>query len=147
MPLSHVDDQGRARMVDISGKKPLARTAIASGFIAMKPETVVHIRENTIAKGDVLSVAKVAGIFAAKNTGGLIPLCHSLKLDHLDIQFEIEITGVRAISKAVCVEKTGVEMEALTAVAVALLTIYDMCKAVDKAMRIGDIFLVEKKKE
>jgi cyclic pyranopterin phosphate synthase len=144
--LSHVDEQGRAQMVDVSGKTPQRRTAKASGTIALAPATRDLIRRNQLQKGDVLAVAQIAGIQAAKQAGTLIPLCHPLVLDHIAVTLTLTEQGVSATSEVSCVGRTGVEMEALTAVTVALLTVYDMCKAVDKRMRIGDIFLVEKVK-
>lgn len=143
---SHVDSQGRAKMVDVSGKTPQHRTARAVGTIALSPTTRALIRENQIAKGDVLTVAQIAGIQAAKRTGELIPLCHPLVLDKVNVQLQLTDRGVTAASEVVCVGRTGVEMEALTAVSVALLAVYDMCKAVDSEMRIEQISLVEKVK-
>jgi cyclic pyranopterin phosphate synthase len=147
MELSHVDEAGNARMVDVSAKPRVFRTATAKGRIEMKRETADLIRENRIKKGDVLTTAKIAGINAAKQTATLIPLCHTIAVDHVDLEFELFETGVRIRSRAVCTDKTGIEMEALTAVSVAALTIYDMCKAADKTMTIGEISLVEKTKE
>jgi len=147
MELSHTDSQGRAKMVDVGGKIVQRRTARASGRIALARSTVDLIRENQIKKGDVLTVAQIAGIQAAKRTSDLIPLCHPLVLDSIDVRLEICEDGVTATSEVRCDGRTGVEMEALTAVSVALLTVYDMCKAVDKNMRIGDIRLIEKVKE
>ncbi len=144
--LSHVDDQGRARMVDVGPKAPQRRLARASGAISMSAATVALIAESLIKKGDVLTVAQIAGIQAAKRTAQLIPLCHPLVLDKVDVELRLEEKQVVASSEVACVGRTGVEMEALTAVSVALLTVYDMCKAVDKEMRIGDILLVEKVK-
>ena len=144
--LSHVDDQGRARMVDVGPKVPQRRLARATGIISVSATTADLIAENHIKKGDVLTVAEIAGIQAAKRTAQLIPLCHPLVLDKVDVKLNVEEDQVVAISEVTCVGRTGVEMEALTAVSVALLTVYDMCKAVDKEMRIGDIFLVEKVK-
>ncbi len=144
--LSHVDDQGRARMVDVGAKVPQRRLARARGAISISAATAALIAENHIKKGDVLTVAQIAGIQAAKRTAQLIPLCHPLVLDKVDVQLRLEERQVVANSEVACVGRTGVEMEALTAVSVALLTVYDMCKAVDKEMRIGDIFLVEKVK-
>ena len=144
--LSHVDDQGRARMVDVGGKVPQRRLARATGTISISATTADLIAENHIKKGDVLTVAQIAGIQAAKRTAQLIPLCHPLVLDKVDVELRLEEKQVVATSEVGCVGRTGVEMEALTAVSVALLTVYDMCKAVDKEMRIGDIFLVEKVK-
>lgn len=145
--LSHTDEQGRAKMVDVGHKAPQRRTARASGTITLASSTVDLIRENQIKKGDVLTVAQIAGIQAAKRTVELIPLCHPLMLDKVDVSLCLTETGVTATSEVRCVGRTGVEMEALTAVSVALLTVYDMCKAVDKGMRLGEIRLVEKVKE
>jgi cyclic pyranopterin phosphate synthase len=144
---SHVDEQGRARMVDVSAKPPVQRLARASGTIILSGETIALIAANNIKKGDVLAVAQLAGIQAAKRTSDLIPLCHPLQLSQVDVQLELTQTGVRVVSTVRCVDRTGVEMEALTAASVALLTIYDMCKAVDKNMRISDIQLEEKRKD
>ncbi|HUV07887.1 MAG TPA: cyclic pyranopterin monophosphate synthase MoaC, partial [Spirochaetia bacterium] len=144
---SHVDDTGKARMVDVSAKTPVRRTARAGGKVLLKPETVKLIRENGVRKGDVLAVAKIAGICAAKRTSELIPLCHPIGIDHVDMEFTLHDEFIEIRSSAVCTHKTGIEMEALTAVAVAGLTIYDMCKAVDPTMRITDIHLLEKTKD
>jgi cyclic pyranopterin phosphate synthase len=144
--LSHVDQQGRARMVDVGHKKPQRRVARAAGAIELAPATRELIRRNQLAKGDVLTVAQIAGIQAAKRTAELIPLCHPLVLDQIAVRLELTDEGVAAASEVSCVGRTGVEMEALTAVSVALLTVYDMCKAVDKNMRIGKIILQEKVK-
>jgi cyclic pyranopterin phosphate synthase len=145
--LSHTDETGRARMVDVGPKTPQRRRARAKGMMVLRDETLRLIRDNQVKKGDVLTVAQIAGIQAAKRTGTLIPLCHPLTLDVVDVQLTVLDDGVLAESDVRCVGRTGVEMEALTAVSVALLTVYDMCKAVDKEMRIGDIILVEKVKE
>jgi cyclic pyranopterin phosphate synthase len=145
--LSHTDETGRARMVDVGPKTPQRRRARAKGMMVLRDETLRLIRDNQVKKGDVLTVAQIAGIQAAKRTGTLIPLCHPLTLDVVDVQLTVLDDGVLAESDVRCVGRTGVEMEALTAVSVALLTVYDMCKAVDKEMRIGDILLVEKEKE
>ena len=145
--LSHLDERGAARMVDVSGKPPQKRTAVAAGRIALQPETLRLVREGLIKKGDVLAVARVAGVSAAKRTAELIPLCHNIPLGVVTVDFEILDDGIAIRSTVVCTGPTGVEMEALTAVAAAALTIYDMCKAVDKSMRIGPIRLVEKRKE
>jgi cyclic pyranopterin monophosphate synthase len=147
MKLSHVDARGKAKMVDVSGKLIQLRSAVARGEIRLQPATLRLIQSNQIAKGDVLNTARIAGIQAAKRTGELIPLCHPLNLTHVDVELmtrrdRIEITGTAKIAA-----QTGVEMEALTAVAVAALTIYDMCKAVDKQMVIGDVRLVSKTKQ
>jgi cyclic pyranopterin phosphate synthase len=144
--LSHVDDEGRARMVDVGGKRPQRRIARAAGTIALAPATVALIRANQLRKGDALTVAQIAGIQAAKQTAALIPLCHPIAIDHVDVRLHATDAGVTATAEARCLGPTGVEMEALAAVSVALLTVYDMCKAVDKTMRIGDIHLVEKVK-
>ena len=144
--LSHVDSQGKARMVDVGDKPPQRRRAVAGGAIAMAAATAERIRENEIAKGDVLPVAQIAGVQASKRPAELIPLCHSLPLDCVSVDLEVVDGGVTARAEAVCVGRTGVEMEALTAVSVALLTVYDMCKAVDKGMSIGPITLEEKTK-
>jgi cyclic pyranopterin phosphate synthase len=147
MELTHLDKEGKAAMVDVSAKKKVKRTASAAGKIELSPNTLRLIERNLIEKGDVLAVARVAGIAAAKQTATLIPLCHNLSIDHVGVEFELLDEGIEIRSRAVCTEKTGIEMEALTAVAVAALTIYDMCKAVDKTMCIGDIRLMEKRKE
>lgn len=145
--LSHVDTDGKARMVDVGDKPDSVREAIARGAIRMRPSTLALVRQNAVQKGDVFSVAKIAGIMAAKRTPELIPLCHPLPITGVDLVFSIdEGEGRIEIEGRACVTgKTGVEMEALTAVAVAALTIYDMCKAVDREMSIGDIRLVEKR--
>ena len=145
--MSHVDAAGKVRMVDVSAKPAQQRTARAQGHITLAAATVALVRDNQMKKGDVLTAARLAGIQAAKRTGHLIPLCHPLVLDHIDVEAVLADDGVRVQSEVACVGRTGVEMEALTAVAVALLTVYDMCKAVDRSMRIGDITLVEKVKE
>jgi cyclic pyranopterin monophosphate synthase len=143
---SHVDSEGRAKMVDVSGKQSQHRLARAVGTILLSSATRELIRQNQIAKGDVLTVAQIAGIQAAKRTGELIPLCHPLVLDKIDVQLELTDQGVIATSEVVCIGRTGVEMEALTAVSVALLAVYDMCKVVDTEMRIEQISLLEKVK-
>lgn len=145
--LSHTDDRGRANMVDVGNKKTQRRRAGASGTILLSSNTLELMRENQIKKGDVLTVAQIAGIQAAKQTSSLIPLCHPLIIDKIDVKMEITSKGVTAQSEVRCIGRTGVEMEALTAVSVALLTVYDMCKAVDKNMQIGEIKLLEKVKE
>jgi len=144
--LSHTDKDGKARMVDVGNKADQLRTATAEGFIKLKAETIRLIRENEIKKGDVLTVAEIAGIQAAKKTSELIPLCHPLQLTKVQVRAEITENGVKVTGEARCIGQTGVEMEALTAVSVSLLTIYDMCKAVDKEMQMGDIRLKEKTK-
>lgn len=143
---SHSDDQGKARMVDVGAKPPQRRLARAQGSITLGAETRELLRTNQLQKGDVLAVAQIAGIQAAKRTAELIPLCHPLPLDHVVVRLAVTDDGVTAIGEVACVGRTGVEMEALTAVSVALLTVYDMCKAVDHAMRIGPIYLLEKLK-
>ena len=144
--LTHISSDGRARMVDVS-KKPLsARTAIASGKIRLRKETADLIRKNEIAKGDVIATARLAGIQAAKQTAHLIPLCHTLPLSEVKIEIMMSDAAAEVQCTARTVAQTGVEMEALTGVTVALLTIYDMCKAVDKEMRITDVHLLEKTK-
>jgi len=143
---SHTNDKGKANMVDV-GDKPLQhRTAIAKGRILLSEDTVSLIHENELKKGDVLTVAEIAGIQAAKETSRLIPLCHPLQLTKVEVKTQLTETGVEVSATARCLGQTGVEMEALTAVSVALLTIYDMCKAVDKNMIISDISLIEKVK-
>jgi cyclic pyranopterin phosphate synthase len=144
--LTHVDDKGKARMVDVSEKNITLREAVASGAIFMKPETFRMVLNAEIAKGDVLGVAKIAGIMAAKKTSELIPLCHPLDITHVDIQFHLrEKQGSITIEAAVkTLHRTGAEMEALVAVTTAALTIYDMCKAVDRAMVIADVKLLKK---
>ena len=144
---SHLDAEGRARMVDVGQKKPQRRLARAAGAIQLTAATLDLIRNDRIAKGNVLTVAQIAGIQAAKRTGELIPLCHPLSLDHVGVTLELDDAGVTATSEVSCTGRTGVEMEALTAVSVALLTVYDMCKAVDKQMKIGPIVLLEKVKQ
>jgi cyclic pyranopterin phosphate synthase len=148
MELTHVDESGRARMVDVGSKPDTHRVAVARGQVRMKRETLALIRQNALAKGDALATARIAGIMAAKKTAELIPLCHPLMLTHVGVEFELEeIAAEGVIEITATVEttgKTGVEMEALTAVSVAALTIYDMGKAVDRAMRLTDIRLVEK---
>jgi cyclic pyranopterin phosphate synthase len=144
--LTHLDKAGRARMVDVGDKPDTERIAIAKGEIAMRSETLRLIAEKGLPKGDVLAVAQVAGIMAAKRTPDLIPLCHPILLTQVDVAFEVDETSSRIAITAMARShgKTGVEMEALTAVSVAALTIYDMAKAVDKTMRIGNIRLVRK---
>jgi cyclic pyranopterin monophosphate synthase len=145
--LTHLDPDGKARMVDVSDKKEQIRTAVASGFIRLAPGTVQLIKDNLVKKGDVLTVAQIAGIQAGKKTSELIPLCHPLAITKINVFTRLEENGVIVTAEAKCTGQTGIEMEALTAVSVALLTIYDMCKAVDKEMSIGEIRLIEKKKE
>jgi cyclic pyranopterin phosphate synthase len=144
--LSHVDEQGRARMVDVTAKEETHRVAKAAGTIRMKAATLDAIRGNQVAKGDVLGVARLAGVMAAKRTADLIPLCHPLPLHDVDVQLALDpsLPGVRVEATSQTVARTGVEMEALTAVSVTLLTIYDMAKAMDREMVIGDIVLLAK---
>jgi cyclic pyranopterin phosphate synthase len=144
--LTHTDNEGRAKMVDVSEKKIQHRTARAEGYIELKQETISLIRDNKVKKGDVLTAAEIAGIQAAKKTSELIPLCHPLQITKVDVKAEIIETGVKITSFAKCIGQTGIEMEALTAVSVGLLTIYDMCKAADKEMVIYGITLLEKTK-
>jgi cyclic pyranopterin phosphate synthase len=145
--LSHLNAQGKLHMVDVGNKPPLVRQAKASGRIVLQPETIQKICDGAIIKGDVLAAAKVAGIMAAKKTAELIPLCHPLCIDQVDVQMNITTNGVEVLSSVRCTGHTGVEMEALTAVTVALLTLYDMCKAVDKQMMIEGVTLLEKTKK
>jgi cyclic pyranopterin monophosphate synthase len=146
--LTHLGAQGRARMVDVSGKDVTAREARAEGEVRMRPETVAIIRAGRAAKGDVLAVAQVAGIMGAKATANVIPLCHPLPLTGVDLDFDLDEEGGRVVIRAAVrtTARTGVEMEALTAVSLAALTVYDMCKAVDKGMVIGPIRVTHKSK-
>ena len=145
--LSHTDEQGKANMVDVGHKSIQKRTAKATGLIRLNENTIKLIRENSIKKGDVLSIAEFAGIQGGKKTSELIPLCHPLQITKIAVKASLENDGVRINSEARCIGQTGIEMEALTAVNIALLTIYDMCKAVDKSMIIENVILVEKHKE
>ena len=145
--LSHINESGKANMVDISQKPAQIRTARAEGHIRLSAETLELIRENKMKKGEVLTVAEIAGIQGGKRCSELIPLCHPLAITKMEVKAESDGTGVKISSLARCTGSTGIEMEALTAVSVALLTIYDMCKAVDKNMLIEEIRLVEKIKE
>ena len=142
--LTHLDDSGAARMVDVGAKAATAREAVATGRITMSPEAAAAIAQGTAKKGDVLAVARVAGIMAAKRTSDLIPLCHPLPLTKVTIDLAPDASGVTVTATCACTGPTGVEMEALTAASVALLTIYDMAKAIDKAMVVGDIRLLSK---
>jgi cyclic pyranopterin monophosphate synthase len=144
--LTHIAADGRAQMVDVSAKPLSARTAVATGRITLAKETVALVRKNEIAKGDVIATARIAGIQAAKRTAHLIPLCHTIPLSEVKIDIDLSGDGAEVACTARTVAQTGVEMEALTGVAVALLTIYDMCKAVDKEMEMTDVRLVEKTK-
>ncbi|TAN45032.1 MAG: cyclic pyranopterin monophosphate synthase MoaC [Nitrospirae bacterium] len=147
MKFSHTDGQGKAKMVDVSDKAVTEREAVASATVLMKPATLKLIKENKIQKGDVLAVAKIAGIMAAKKTAGLVPMCHPLNISHVALDFGLDErkSAVGIISRVKIKDRTGVEMEALTAASVAALTIYDMCKAADKDMVISDIMLLEKR--
>jgi len=145
--LTHTDNHGKASMVNVGQKSIIKRSAVAEGMIFLAPKTIVLIKENDIAKGDVLSCARIAGIIGAKKTSELIPLCHNILIDQIKIDFTIQENGILIRAEAYCTDKTGIEMEALTAVSIAGLTIWDMCKAVDKNMEIRKILLVEKKKE
>ena len=144
--LSHINEEGKANMVDVGHKPQQVRTAKASGFIALQPETIRLINESLIKKGDVITIAEIAGIQAAKETSRLIPLCHPLQLTKVEVKAEVQENGVLVRSLTKCIGQTGVEMEALTAVNVSLLTIYDMCKAVDKNMVMSDVKLDFKEK-
>lgn len=145
--LTHLDAQGSARMVDVGGKPDSERLAIAEGFVVMQPETLRLIQQGALRKGDVLTTARIAGIMAAKRTSEIIPLCHPIALTHLDVELTIEpeMSRVHIVAHARTVGKTGVEMEALTAVTAAGLTVYDMAKAVDRSMRITEVRLLEKR--
>lgn len=147
MSLTHIDDKGKANMVDVGHKPNQLREATAKGHIKLAPNTVKLIKENSLKKGDVLTVAEIAGIQAAKRTPELIPLCHTLLLTKVDVKCTLTDSGVEATATTRCIGQTGVEMEALTAASVALLTVYDMCKAVDKEMIIEKVYLVEKTKK
>ncbi|MGE5341395.1 MAG: cyclic pyranopterin monophosphate synthase MoaC [Candidatus Omnitrophota bacterium] len=146
MELTHVNQQGEANMVDVSGKTIVHREAVASGVIHLHPSTIALVRNNQVKKGDVLSTARIAAISGAKKTFDLIPLCHNIPINKIDVSFEMKDDRIEIRSRAVCDAKTGIEMEALTAVSIAALTIYDMCKAVDKHMVISEIKLLEKTK-
>ncbi len=147
MEFSHIDSDGNAVMVDVSAKPKVRRSARAEGKIFMNEETIEKIKGQLIKKGDVLTVAKIAGITGGKRTADLIPLCHNIEIDQISVNFTIERDHIIIQSSSLCTDKTGIEMEALTAVSLAALTIYDMCKAVDKEMRITGIHLLEKTKE
>jgi cyclic pyranopterin phosphate synthase len=145
--LTHITEKGKINMVDVSGKPEEIRTAEATGHISLGPETMSLIRDSRSPKGDVLTVAELAGIMGGKKTSELIPLCHPLQITKMDVIISLDKTGVRVNTLARCIGPTGVEMEALTAASVALLTVYDMCKAVDKGMIIDEIKLVRKTKQ
>ena len=141
---SHIDESGSAVMIDVSGKAVTARTAVAEGFIRMSGAVLEAIRGNTLKKGDALAVARIAGILAVKNTPRAIPLCHSIPIDGCDIALETEDGRIRATCRVACTAKTGAEMEALSGVSAALLTIYDMCKSIDKDMELYGVRLLAK---
>jgi cyclic pyranopterin monophosphate synthase len=145
--LTHTTEKGKATMVDVGDKEIQLRIAKAAGHIILSEETLKLIKENLLKKGDVLTVAQLAGIIASKKTSDLIPLCHNIVLDNVNVDVTPDKSGVTVESTVRCSGKTGVEMEALTAVSIALLTVYDMCKAVDKEMKIDDIHLIEKTKK
>ena len=144
--LTHIDENGRPKMVDVGGKEDTNRIAVARGSIYMKPETLERIKTGSLAKGDVLSVAQTAGIMAAKNTSSAIPMCHNILITGVEMDFTIDEknSGIHIEASASMFGKTGIEMESLHAVSIAALTIYDMCKAIDRGMRISDIRLVKK---
>ncbi len=142
--LTHLDDAGAARMVDISAKAATRREAVAEGYIHVAPDALAAIAAQAVKKGDVLATARIAGIMAAKRTADLIPLCHPLPIDAVTLDLAIDATGIRATAAVATTHGTGVEMEALTAVSVALLTVYDMAKALDRGMRIEGIRLLKK---
>lgn len=146
MSLSHVDRSGRARMVDVADKPVTRRTAVAEGLVRMSPDAFALVRDNAVAKGDVLRIAEVAGVMGAKQTGNLIPLCHPLPLDVVQVECSTDpaLPGVRVVATAVATGRTGVEMEALSAVSIACLTVYDMVKAADRGMVVEGIRLLEK---
>jgi len=145
--LTHIDGAGKASMVDVSHKSRVRRTARATCSVFMAPATIELVRANGMAKGDVLATARIAGIMAGKQTSDLIPLCHNIEIDRIAVDFQVLDDRIVIESLAVCTEKTGIEMEALMAASVAALTIWDMCKAVDKAMHIEGLTLIEKTKE
>ena len=145
--LSHIAEDGSVRMVDVSGKPTSKRVATAEAMITLRPETIAKIDSNQIAKGNVLATARIAGIQAVKRTGELIPLCHPLPVQHAEVEFENRQEGIRIACRVTTAAQTGVEMEALTGASIAALTIYDMCKAIDKVMAISGLRLVSKSKE
>ena len=146
MELTHINEEGRAKMVDVSGKGDTVREAVAIGYVSMERETLERIKEGTISKGDVLAVAQVGGIMGAKSTPQIIPMCHPIMISGCDISFKIDFENnkIEITATTKTVGKTGIEMEALTAVSTAALTIYDMCKAIDREMVINNIMLVKK---
>ncbi|MCF6365211.1 MAG: cyclic pyranopterin monophosphate synthase MoaC [Bacteroidales bacterium] len=145
--LSHVDNSGKANMVDVGSKPNQKRVAVAEGHIKISEDAIKLIKENSNKKGDVLTISEIAGIMGGKKTYELIPLCHPLQITKIDVKANLNKTGVKVIAETRCIGQTGIEMEALTAVSVALLTVYDMCKAVDKNMVIEEITLMKKTKE
>ena len=145
--LTHLAEDGSVRMVDVSGKPISKRVATAEAMITLRPETIAKIDSNQVAKGNVLATARIAGIQAVKRTGELIPLCHPLPVHHAQVEFENRKEGIRIVCRVTTAAQTGVEMEALTGASVAALTIYDMCKAIDKVMTISGLRLVSKSKE
>ncbi len=146
MNLTHIDEQGHARMVDVTGKAETVRRAVTYGEVHASPETIRKIADHEVTKGDVLTVAKIAGIMAAKRTGDLIPMCHPISLTHVEVDLKLDVDQGKVLitASATASGKTGVEMEAMTAVSIAALTIYDMCKAVDRTITISSVMLVEK---
>jgi cyclic pyranopterin monophosphate synthase len=144
---SHTDNSGRASMVDVGGKPVQQRKAVAEGFISLSPETIILIKENQVKKGDVLSISEFAGIQGGKKCSEIIPLCHPILITKLGVKAQLQEKGVRVTAEVHCNGQTGVEMEALTAVSISLLTVYDMCKAVDKTMVMSEIHLVSKEKK
>jgi cyclic pyranopterin phosphate synthase len=143
---THIDDEGRVRMVDVTAKKPTVRTAVAGGAIHMNPETLILIQNHKVKKGNVLETARIAGVMAAKKTADLIPMCHPLNITHIQVDFSPDPSAncIRIEATVRAIDQTGVEMEAITAVSVAALTIYDMCKSHDKEMTISNIQLLKK---
>lgn len=144
MQLPHFDETGNAKLFDVSNKDITVREAVATGKIYMNPKTLSYISNDTLPKGDAISTARIAGIAAAKNTSTIVPLCHQVPLDAITIDFTISQTSINITSTVRCTWKTGVEMEAITATTVAALTIYDMCRSIDKEMVIGEIMLIKK---
>jgi len=147
MDFTHIDSNGNVKMVDVSGKAVVRRSAVARGVIHLQPGTITLLQQRLLEKGDAFACARIAGIMAAKKTAEVIPLCHPLPLEHISIELETDDDRITITASVVCTAKTGAEMEALTSVSIAALAIYDMCKAVDKQMVIGDIRLIEKHKE
>ena len=145
--LSHTNEKGKAHMVDVGCKPNQVRTALAEGFISLNSKTINLIKDNQVKKGDVLTITEIAGIQGAKRTSELIPLCHPIQITKIDVKASVEDNGVKVNCMVKCIGPTGVEMEALNGVSISLLTIYDMCKAVDKSMIIGEVKLLEKTKE